>query len=167
MTSSTVPANTGPANTGLSNTGPSNTGRSGTVPATGVTAKGGGATSTSLGDAYRAPSQLRVRPYLLTGGRTKADIELALETTLETTDEGTQARPGLTLERLQIIDVCHQPIPLVELAARLRLPLQVVRVLVGDLVTEGLLNANAGPRTTSERPDLALLERVLDGLQHL
>jgi hypothetical protein len=117
--------------------------------------------------ALRERSHLRVRPYLVTGGRTKSDIELALETTLETTDQGRGDRHHLTLERLAIVDACQQPVPVIELSARLALPLQVVRVLVGDLVTEGLIEAHAGPRASSERPDLALLERVLDGLQSL
>ena len=115
----------------------------------------------------REPSKLRVRPYVLTGGRTKSEVGLALETTLETTEQGRNARRGMTLEPLMIVDACHDPVPLVELAARLGLPLQVLRVLVGDLVTEGLVEAHAAPRASSERPDLALLERVLDGLQNL
>jgi Protein of unknown function (DUF742) len=120
-----------------------------------------------LTPSYRETSKLKVRPYLLTGGRTRSEIELALETPLVATEAGTAERRHLTLERLWIVDACQEPIPVVELAARLGLPLQVIRVLVGDLVQEGLMEAQSGPRSTSERPDLALLERVLDGLQNL
>jgi len=130
--------------------------------------KGRGDTrATDLGPAMREPSLLKVRPYLLTGGRTRSEVDLPLEATLITTEEGTAQRRTLTLERLSIVDTCAEPVPVVELAARLGLPLQVVRVLVGDLIGEGLVELQTAPQTTSERPDLALLERVLDGLQNL
>ncbi|MDH5290883.1 MAG: DUF742 domain-containing protein [Acidimicrobiia bacterium] len=130
--------------------------------------KGRGDTrATDLGPAMREPSLLKVRPYLLTGGRTRSEVDLPLEATLITTEEGTTQRRTLTLERLSIVDTCAEPVPVVELAARLGLPLQVVRVLVGDLIAERLMELQTAPQTTSERPDLALLERVLDGLQNL
>lgn len=129
--------------------------------------RGDNAKTTDLGPAMREPSQLRVRPYLLTGGRTRSEVDLPLEATLITTEEGTVQRPNLALERLSIVDTCTEPVPVVELAARLNLPLQVVRVLVGDLIAEGLVELQITPTTTTDRPDLALLERVLDGLQNL
>ena len=48
------------------------------------------------------------------------------------------------------------------------IPLGVVRVIVGDMVTEGILFSHRTPaRGDSGRPDLRLLERVLDGIQAL
>ena len=52
-----------------------------------------------------------------------------------------------------------------EISARLRLPLGVARVVLGDLVDEGFVAQNT--RSATGRPDLRLLERVLDGLQAL
>lgn len=123
--------------------------------------------TSDLSPAMREPSLLKVRPYLLTGGRTRSEVDLPLEATLISTEEGTAQRRNLTLERLSIVDTCAEPVPVVELAARLGLPLQVVRVLVGDLIGERFVELQTAPQTTSERPDLALLERVLDGLQNL
>lgn len=114
-----------------------------------------------------APTQLRVRPYLLTGGRTQSEIELNLETMLRTTEFGDSSSDELNLEPADIVLLCAEPISLAELAARLELPLQVTRVLVGDLVTDGLLQIQPSAEFASERPDLNLLERVLDGLQSL
>ena len=45
--------------------------------------------------------------------------------------------------------------------------LQVARILVGDLVNDGLVTTSTAPTQSTERPDLNLLERVLDGLQSL
>lgn len=114
-----------------------------------------------------APTQLRVRPYLLTGGRTQSDIELAVETLLRTTELGHSSLEQLNLEPEQIVHLCREPIALTELAARLELPLQVTRVLAGDLITERMIESHTATEFSSDRPDLNLLERVLDGLQSL
>jgi hypothetical protein len=112
------------------------------------------------------PSKLRVRPYLLTGGRTTSDVELLLETVLRTTQRGEAELAELNLEPEKIVRLCCEPMSIVELAARLDLPLQVARVLVGDLVTQGLVGAELAGGSAGH-PDLSLLERVLDGLQNL
>lgn len=109
---------------------------------------------------------LQVRPYLLTGGRTMGDVELTLEAQLQITPQGTAALDRLNLEQEEILRLCRAPMSVAELAGRLDLPLQVSRVLVGDLITEGLI-ALQTPAGAAERPDLTLLERVLDGLQKL
>jgi hypothetical protein len=48
----------------------------------------------------------------------------------------------------------------------LDLPLGVTRVLVGDMADEGWCRSNR-PAQTGDRPDLALLERVLYGLRSI
>ena len=49
----------------------------------------------------------------------------------------------------------------------LKIHLQVARVLVGDLINEGLIAVQTATEQSTERPDLLLLNRVLDGLQAL
>jgi len=112
------------------------------------------------------------RPYQITGGRTKVDVpDLALETLLKVTAQGTSAAPRLALERKKIASLCVTPISVAEVSAHLSVPLGVAKVLVGDMIIEGFLSyfqpqyAQAG--AGSDRPDLKLLERVLDGLQAL
>ena len=112
-------------------------------------------------------NQLRIRPYLLTGGRTRSETELALETLVRSTEKGDAALDELNLEPEQILRLSQEPIAITELAARLGLPIQVTQVLVGDLIAEGLIKAYVADELTSDRPDLNLLERVLDGLQGL
>jgi hypothetical protein len=57
-----------------------------------------------------------------------------------------------------------RPISVAEVSAHLHIPLGVARVLVGDMTAAGLVEVHR-PRATGERPDLVLLERVLDGIR--
>ena len=80
---------------------------------------------------------------------------------LITTDQlGRHATP----EDRKIVELCQTPTSVAELSARLRTPVGVVRVLVGDL---GRRADGAGPsdrrRARDEHRDVRLLERLLDG----
>ena len=108
---------------------------------------------------------LRVRPYAITGGRTRARTELQIEAIVYRTPQGEQSAGSLPLERGQILDLLITPLSTAEISARLHLPLGVARVILGDLIDEGYVAVNS--RSASGRPDLRLLERVLDGLQAL
>lgn len=114
----------------------------------------------------RTTGRLRVRPYAITGGRTRSNTDIPLETIIVTTKEGDAAKGRLTMERAKIVEMCHEPLSVAEISAYLHVPLGVARVLVGDMTEEGLVEFNR-PRPAGERPDLKLLERVLDGLQAL
>lgn len=111
--------------------------------------------------------RLRVRPYALTGGRVRSSTELALEAIVRLTPRGEANAPEFTTERRRICQLCAAPSSIAEVAAHLALPLGVVRVLVGDMVTEGFLDCNDTALGPDSRPDSRLLERVLDGLQAL
>lgn len=107
-----------------------------------------------------------VRPFLLTEGRVVAEEQaLPMETQLVATPEAlTQLeRPHLAFERRAIIEACRVPVSLAELAARLGLHLNVVRVLVGDLHTRQLLTVHVPTRAGGS--DLDILRRVIDGLR--
>ena len=108
---------------------------------------------------------LRVRPYAITGGRTRASTEVPIEAIVYRTPKGEKALSSLAMERGQIINLLASPQSAAEISARLRLPLGVARVVLGDLVDEGFVALNT--RSATGRPDLRLLERVLDGLQAL
>ena len=108
---------------------------------------------------------LRVRPYAITGGRTRARTDLQIEAIVYRTPQGEQSAGSLSLERGQILDLLTMPLSTAEISARLHLPLGVARVILGDLIDEGYVAVNS--RSASGRPDLRLLERVLDGLQAL
>ena len=112
----------------------------------------------------------RIRPYALTGGRTRGNQYLALETVVRTTPNGRAAQPRLMLESARIVDLCAEPLSVAEVSAHLDMTVGVARVIVGDLAAEGLLSASSAKDSTAatqNRPDIKLLERVLDGLQAL
>ncbi len=110
---------------------------------------------------------LRVRPYLLTKGRTKSVVDLPLEAQVRTTDQGESAIGAQAPEQRAILELCARPHSVAEISALLDMHLQVARILVGDLVNDGLVTTNTANPQSNERPDLRLLERVLDGLQSL
>ncbi|MBH5337106.1 DUF742 domain-containing protein [Streptomyces pactum] len=73
--------------------------------------------------------------------------------------------PGLDPARHRIVELlCGGPLSLAEVAAHVRLPVGVVKVLVSDLIDEGRLRARA-PVPRAEQLDAHLLERVLSGLR--
>jgi hypothetical protein len=108
-----------------------------------------------------------VRPYAVTGGRTRpTNRTLELVALVSTTPRGRAAAIGLEPEQMAIATICQRIQSIFEIAAQLEMPLGVVRVLVGDMLDVGLVSVHRPTRPT-ERPDLALMEKVLDGLQTL
>ena len=107
-----------------------------------------------------------VRPYALTGGRTRASIgDLPIEALVVSTPEGLDALE-LRHEARTIVTMCRQPISVAEVSARVKIPLGVARVLVGDLLGDGHVQVHRAT-VGDARPDVRLLTRVLDGLQAL
>jgi Protein of unknown function (DUF742) len=107
-----------------------------------------------------------VRPYYMTGGRTRpAHEDLELETLVATTALGATSTRVTGVERRAIVSLCRDLLSIAEVSARLDLPLGVARVLIGDMADQGFLILHR-PTTVGDRPDLALLQRVLYGLQH-
>jgi hypothetical protein len=101
----------------------------------------------------------------MTGGRTRpAHTELEIEALVSTTSLGERS-PKLTVEQRAIAALCRDILSIAEISARLDLPLGVTRVLVGDTADGGLVMVHRPTQAAGERPDLALLERVLYGLR--
>jgi len=108
-----------------------------------------------------------VRPYYMTGGRTRpAHDDLELETLVSTTALGETSPKLACVERHAIIALCRDLVSIAEVSARLDLPLGVARVLVGDMADQGFVILHR-PTSVGDRPDLALLQRVLYGLHKL
>src|SRR5690606_41941805 len=111
-----------------------------------------------------------VRPYALTGGRTRPRFDIAIEALLITTPQG-RARPQHHHggEQSRILALCNRgPLSLAEVAALTRLPLGVARVILSDMLAAGLV-ALAGLTAVDDRDPgrRDLLERVLSGLRNL
>lgn len=105
-----------------------------------------------------------LRPYAITGGRARASSHLALEALVVTSvDDG--ARGRLVLERRTVADLAVTPISVAEISAHLQLPLGIARVLLSDMADDGLVRVHHAK--AEGRPDIALLERVLNGIRAL
>lgn len=103
-----------------------------------------------------------VRPYVITGGRTRATTsDLAVETVV-TTAARTDAS-GLGFERGKIAQLCLEPLSIAEISSHLDVPLGVSRVLVTDMVSEGLLDSHA----RSDGYDVELIEALIEGIRAL
>lgn len=103
-----------------------------------------------------------VRPYVVTGGRTQpVDMDLRLDTLVVATMAAMGA--PLDFERRRIADLCARPVSVAEISSYLGVPLGVARVLVADMATERLLEIRRQPNEI----DIALLERIRDGVQAL
>jgi hypothetical protein len=109
------------------------------------------------GDAGRL-----VRPYTVTNGRTTASLKLDLLSMVVAT--GNNPHSSLEPDHMQVLGLCLRPASVAEIAARLRLPAVVTKVLLSDLVDCGAVRA-AAPRSETDRSNRVLLERLLDGLQ--
>ncbi|MGO9651282.1 DUF742 domain-containing protein [Mycobacterium sp.] len=121
-----------------------------------------------LGPEPPAAEASLVRPYTLTAGRTKASVELPLEAPVQTLQSALSHRwpPNDVLGR--IVQLCVKSPSVVEISARLDLPLGVTRVLVGDLVTSGYLRVNRTLTDRSTRDERReLIGRTLRGLRAL
>ncbi|MEV6909817.1 DUF742 domain-containing protein [Amycolatopsis sp. NPDC051071] len=109
----------------------------------------------------------RVRPYTRTGGRTRTAHDLALEALVSTSDQGRRYRGVRTPEHRQICDLCLDTRSIAEIAAHLRLPLGVVKVLVGDMADAGLVLIHQTELIMGDSTSRAFMERVLQGLRAL
>lgn len=107
----------------------------------------------------------RVRPYALTGGRTRTRHQLLVETMISVPNYDAEFAAGLLPESRSVYESARRPISLAELSAILSIPLGVIRVLVSDLAADGAVFIH--PTGHAYRYDHDILERVLDGLNKL
>ena len=106
-----------------------------------------------------------VRPYSWTAGRTVSRLKLSLETLVSV--NGQPLDPMAPPEHRTIVQLCHAPRSVAELAALLSIPLGVVRVVLGDMVEEGNLVVHRTAGSSNAAPGIDLMQRVLNGLQRL
>ncbi|MBW4721274.1 DUF742 domain-containing protein [Saccharothrix obliqua] len=109
-----------------------------------------------------------VRPYARTGGRTRSSTAFAIETIVTTNERAEPDALTSTAEHRVISDLCRHPHSVAEVAARLRMPLGVVRVLLADMSDLSLINVHEQIGAAADgRPSMALMERVLVGLRRM
>ena len=110
----------------------------------------------------------RVRPYAMVRGRTRDGAAPPIPVEAIVVTQPDADRSALVLERAAIVQLCKHPQSIAEVSALLRVPVGVVRVLVGDLTTEGFVWVNLPLDPHADGTvDRGLLERVLAGLEAL
>jgi len=108
-----------------------------------------------------------VRPYAWTGGRTKANYELRLETLISTTELAREQTRLVQLEHRSVSALCRYPLSVAEVAAKLSIPLGVARVVLSDMAELGLISIHRTFADDDIAAHLVLMERVLSGLRRL
>ncbi|MFD7504064.1 DUF742 domain-containing protein [Streptomyces sp. NPDC059850] len=134
-------------------------------------------------DVHEEPDRL----FAATGGRSRAYTEFDLVSLVVSESE---PAAGMAPETVQILRLCRHPMALVEVSARLRMPVGVVAILLSDLLAEGRISVRhpssgaapreASPRAASSRgadaapepaparlPDTGLVREVLVALKNL
>ncbi|WP_199431369.1 DUF742 domain-containing protein [Qaidamihabitans albus] len=114
-----------------------------------------------------AESSGLVRPYFRTKGRTKPTYDLAIEALVSTSERGRVLDRVRVPEHRSICGLCLDTRSVAEVAALLRLPLGVVRVLVGDVAGLGLVLVHTAGTAVGDRPSIEFMERVLSGLRRI
>lgn len=104
-----------------------------------------------------------VRPFLMTGGRTRpVDEGLPIETMVRSILSADSA--ALRFEAADIVALTVRPASIAEIAANLHIPLGVARILVGDLVASGHVTFRSPEEVST---DLNVLERLIDRVRAL
>ncbi|MFD4596894.1 DUF742 domain-containing protein [Streptomyces sp. NPDC058464] len=113
-----------------------------------------------------------VRPYAMTGGRTRpgptgVKFDLIALVTLDPGAAGTDDDTALGPEHRALVDLCRlETQSVAELAAGADLPVGVVRVLLGDLLELGRVTVSR-PVPPAQLPDERILREVIEGLRAL
>ncbi|MEU3303649.1 MULTISPECIES: DUF742 domain-containing protein [unclassified Streptomyces] len=121
---------------------------------------------------YDAEAGPLVRPYAMTGGRTKPgpsdvrfDLIALVDAAADAVDRAAESLLGP--EHRALLELCRTETQSVaELAADADLPVGVVRVLLGDLLEAGHVTVSR-PVPPAQLPDERILREVIDGLRAL
>lgn len=115
--------------------------------------------------ANTAMRSMRVRPYALTGGRTKPRHHLLVETLISVPQYDPGFAATLMPESQALYERARERISIAELSAHLTIPLGVIRVLISDLAAMEMVFIH--PTGYAYQYDRPMLERILDGLKKL
>jgi hypothetical protein len=114
-----------------------------------------------------APGPL-IRPFAVTRGRAGKDLHDLDIITLVVAVRPEADVAGLDREYGDILRMCQRrALSIAEISAQMGLLLAAVKVLVSDLINSGHLIYRSPPPPTTGRPDIKLLQAVLDGVRKL
>jgi hypothetical protein len=115
--------------------------------------------------APKPPRSKRIRPYALTGGRTRARYHLLVETLISVPRYDPTLSDTLMPESKALYERARAQMSIAELSSALAIPLGVVRVLISDLASQGAVFIH--PTAHAYHHDSNVLERILTGLKEL
>jgi hypothetical protein len=103
-----------------------------------------------------------IRPYTVSNGRTEPTTPMELLSMVIAT--GRHPHGQLGPDHAQALGLCGSVTTVAEVAARLRLPAVVTKILLSDLVDWGAVDARSpDPMANASNP--AVLETILNALQ--
>jgi len=105
-----------------------------------------------------------VRPYAIVQGRTESATDRFDLITIVSAIRNRYIQYDLEPEHQKVLMACRGAISVVDLAYEVRLPIGVVRVLLGDLHSRDLIAIRTPGPQAGHRHDRNLLKEVLDGL---
>ncbi|WP_194820904.1 DUF742 domain-containing protein [Micromonospora sp. S-DT3-3-22] len=103
-----------------------------------------------------------VRPYTVSAGRTRPTTTMDLLSWVVAT--GVRPRARLEPDHDVALRLCGAATTVAEIAARMRLPAAVTKVVLSDLVAVGAVRTRP-PHPVADPTDRSILERLLAGLQ--
>jgi hypothetical protein len=103
-----------------------------------------------------------VRPFAVSNGRTRPTVTMDMLCMIRATGE----RPTVQLEpeHARALHLCRQPTTVAEIAAQLRLPIAVAKIIVADLIDCEAASMRA-PYLMSDPTNLSVLEKIRNGLR--
>ncbi|MBB1252944.1 DUF742 domain-containing protein [Streptomyces alkaliterrae] len=104
-----------------------------------------------------------VRPYTVSGGRTRPSGRFDLLTMVMAT--GSRPHSQLGPDHAQVLGLCGGPTSVAEIAAHIRQPAVVTKVLLSDLLECGAVTTREPALLGPDPTDRDLLEAVLHGLR--
>lgn len=107
-----------------------------------------------------------VRPYAMTGGRTRATgANLDLISVIVTSGSEVDSF-DLSPEHSAILAMCRRPLSVAEIAAHMDIPTGVVKVLLADLAERKAVVVRA-PMSRSRQSNRRVLKAVINGIRAL
>jgi hypothetical protein len=104
------------------------------------------------------------RLYTITSGRVRSGPDSPFDLVTLVVAESAPA-PGMQSEHAAILRIAERPVAVAEIAAELRLPVSITKILLADLLATGRVSARHPRTPTAHDPDI--LEQVLVGLRSL
>ncbi len=107
-----------------------------------------------------------IRPYALAPGRTRPQADFRLISVVLACRPVAADDAGMGTQQVQIMRLCQAPQSVVDVSARLELPVGVVRVMLADLAERGLIRDRV-PASLPALPDDDTFRAVIDGIRSL